>query len=240
VSGETAGFLAGGEFPIPSGQDSSGNITLQLKSFGVSLNFTPTVLSEDHISLQMLTEVSEKSAENSVTLASITVPGLSVRRAETTVQMSSGGTIMIAGLIKSTDTHNLTGFPGVKDLPILGELFKSKSFTRDESELVILVTPYLVQPFADPKAIEVSDDASVPYVAPSGAGAPLKHSAYVPAVPVSPVSATRLSPAPLPRATASSMERPLSQSFVANLKKVYGGKAPQDMPGGPSFGYIVD
>ena len=153
ISGETAGFLAGGEFPVPTGTTDSGNtVTLQFKQFGVSLNFTPTVLTENNISLHLSTEVSTLSQEQGVTLVGVQVPGLSVRRAETTVEMASGGSIMIAGLIQSGTADNLNGLPGISDIPILGELFKSKSFQRDESELLIMVTPYLVKPFAAPAA----------------------------------------------------------------------------------------
>ena len=156
ISGETAGFLAGGEFPVPTGRDNDGNITLEFKQFGVALNFTPTVLSKDRISLNLSTEVSDRSEDDGVTLVNTQIPGLSVRKAETTVELGSGGTIMLAGLIKSDTLHTLTGFPGVQDIPILGNLFKSKSFARDESELIILVTPYLVEPYAKREAVRTS------------------------------------------------------------------------------------
>jgi pilus assembly protein CpaC len=158
ISGETAGFLAGGEFPVPTGRDQDGNITLEFKQFGVSLNFSPTVLSNDRISLQLSTEVSAKSDADSVTLINTVIPGLTVRRAQTTIQMGSGGTLMIAGLIKSDTLDSLNGLPGAKDLPIIGELFKSKSFQRNESELVIMVTPYIVEPFAQPNAQRVASE----------------------------------------------------------------------------------
>ncbi len=156
ISGESAGFLAGGEFPIPASRDAQGNVTLEFRQFGVSLSFIPTVLGEENISLQLTSEVSERSDADGVTLQGTLIPGLSVRRAQTTVQMASGGTIMIAGLLRSTSTEGLNGLPGFKDLPILGELFKSKSFRRGESELVFLVTPYLVEPFADQQAERVT------------------------------------------------------------------------------------
>lgn len=157
ISGETAGFLAGGEFPVPSGTDDEGNITIEFKQFGVSLNFTPTVLSKDNISLHLATEVSSLSQDDGVTFVGVDIPGLSVRRAETTVEMASGGTIMIAGLIQSDTVNSLNGLPGLIDVPILGDLFKSKSFRRDESELIVLVTPYLVKPFAQQNAQVVTD-----------------------------------------------------------------------------------
>jgi len=153
ISGETAGFLAGGEFPIPVARDTQGNITLEFKQFGVSLNFTPTVMSKERIALHLSTEVSEKDSNNGVTLVDTQIDGLRVRRAETTVEMASGNTIMIAGLIKSDSINSLSGFPGLQDIPVLGELFKSKSFQRNESELLIMVTPYLVKPYAEAEAI---------------------------------------------------------------------------------------
>lgn len=153
ISGETAGFLAGGEFPVPTGTTDNGNtITIEFKQFGVSLNFTPTVLTEDNISLHLATEVSALAEDQGLTLTGVDIPGLTVRRAETTVEMSSGGSIMIAGLIQSGSVDAFNGLPGISQVPILGELFKSKSFQRDESELIIMVTPYLVKPFAAPRA----------------------------------------------------------------------------------------
>ncbi|MDD9900364.1 MAG: pilus assembly protein N-terminal domain-containing protein [Alphaproteobacteria bacterium] len=162
ISGETAGFLAGGEFPVPTGRDQNGNITLEFRQFGVALNFTPTVMASDRISLQLSTEVSARSDDDGVIIVNTRVPGLTVRRADTTVQMGSGGTLMIAGLIKSDDVHALNGFPGLQDVPVLGELFKSRSFARNESELIILVTPYLVEPYAQKNAevVETSSRAA--------------------------------------------------------------------------------
>ncbi len=163
ISGETAGFLAGGEFPVPTGRDNQGNVTIEFKQFGVSLNFIPTVLSSDRISLQLTSEVSEKSDQDSVTLVNTIIPGLTVRRAQTTVQMGSGGTLMIAGLLKSRTVDAVNGFPGLKSLPIIGELFKSKSFQRGESELVFVVTPYIVEPYAQAQADRVAADPSGPH-----------------------------------------------------------------------------
>lgn len=160
ISGETAGFLAGGEYPVPAGRDSQGNVSIEFKQFGVSLNFSPTVMASNRISLQLSTEVSEKSNADSVTLQNTIIPGLTVRRAQTTVQIGSGGTLMIAGLLKSNTVDSMNGFPGLKDMPIIGELFKSKSFQRGESELVILVTPYIVQPYAMANATRVSEPPS--------------------------------------------------------------------------------
>ncbi len=149
ISGEQAGFLVGGEIPIPAGRDQFGNLIIEYKKFGVSLNFKPVVLSEDRISMQLTTEVSAPTTTNSVTLSSIEVPSLSVRRAETTVELNSGGSLMIAGLLRSETVASMNDIPGIKKTPILGDLLKSQSFNRDETELLVMVTPYLVKPFAD-------------------------------------------------------------------------------------------
>ncbi len=151
ISGESASFLAGGEFPIPVGSDEDG-ITIEYKPFGVALAFTPIVLSSGRISLRIKTEVSETTTDGAFSIASsssastVSIPGLSVRRAETTVELPSGGTLAIAGLIKDETRQSLDGVAGVKDLPILGALFRSQEFQNAETELVVLITPYLVSP----------------------------------------------------------------------------------------------
>lgn len=144
VSGESAKFLAGGEFPIPAGIDRQGNIKIEFKPFGVGLGFTPVVLSDGRINLRLSTEVSQISNETSVTLQNLIVPGLSVRRAETSVELPSGGSLVIAGLLQSDIQKSIDGIPGLKDVPILGSLFRSSDFQNNETELVIVVTPYLV------------------------------------------------------------------------------------------------
>ena len=149
ISGQNARFLAGGEFPIPTAIDDNGNVTYEYKPFGVSLAFKPTVMSKDRINLQISTEVSDVSDDFSFQVPGITVPGFDVRRAETNVEMASGGTLMMAGLIESKSLNRLNRLPGIKDIPILGALSNSESFARNESELVILITAYLVKPFAD-------------------------------------------------------------------------------------------
>lgn len=146
VSGEQASFLAGGEFPIPVAQDSDGTLTVEFRQFGVSLAFTPTVLSEDRISLRLGTEVSSLSTEGQITLNNLVIPALAVRRADTTVEMASGGSLMIAGLLQSDVINNASGLPGAKDMPVIGNLFKSKSFRANESELLIIVTAVMVRP----------------------------------------------------------------------------------------------
>ena len=163
ISGEQAGFLAGGEFPIPVGRDRDGNITIEFKEFGVALNFLPLVLSGDRVSLQLDTEVSSLDFGQGLTLANVTVPGLDVRRASTTVELPSGGSMMIAGLLRSETSKGLSGLPGIKDTPVLGDLVSSRSFQRQETEMVVMVTPYLVKPFANkPQVEEVKVDRSSP------------------------------------------------------------------------------
>ncbi len=157
VSGQQAGFLAGGEFPVPTGRDQFGNITIEFREFGVSLNFKPVVLSDKRISLQMNTEVSSLDSSNAVVLADLVVPGLDIRRAQTTIEIPSGGSLMIAGLLQSDAAKGLSGLPGIKDTPVLGKLVSSDSFRRNETELVVIVTGYLVGAYADKeKAITVS------------------------------------------------------------------------------------
>jgi pilus assembly protein CpaC len=159
VSGESAKFLAGGEFPVPVGQDDEG-ITIEFKEFGVGLGFTPVVLDKGRISLKVSTEVSEVTTDNSfivpgstfadpdtgqlTTVGSLTIPGLSVRRANTTVELASGGSLVMAGMLQEDMRATVEGVPGLKDTPLLGQLFRSRDFQNNETELVIIVTPYLV------------------------------------------------------------------------------------------------
>jgi pilus assembly protein CpaC len=145
LSGETADFLAGGEFPIPLSQG-LGATSVEYKRYGVSLSYTPTVLANGRISLRVRPEVSEISAKNAVVLARTSVPALTVRRAETTVELGSGQSFMIAGLLSNNAQNALKRTPGAADIPILGNLFKSTNFRKGETELVIIVTPYLVNP----------------------------------------------------------------------------------------------
>ncbi|MEX2648227.1 MAG: type II and III secretion system protein family protein [Alphaproteobacteria bacterium] len=148
VSGEAARILVGGEFPVPVAQTTD-TITIEFKEFGIGLNFTPVVLDETQISLQVQTEVSQLSDQGAITLDNITVPALSVRRASTTVNLPSGGSLVIAGLLQNDIRNTINGFPGLKDVPVLGALFRSVDFQRDETELVVTVTPYLVKPIAE-------------------------------------------------------------------------------------------
>ncbi|WP_293212904.1 type II and III secretion system protein family protein [Parvibaculum sp.] len=151
ISGESAKFLAGGEFPVPTSRDRDGNVQLEFKPFGVGLNFTPVVLSEGRISLKISTEVSELSSDGAFVLqgsssTGVTVPGLKVRRAETTLELPSGGSLVMAGLLSDTTRQNIDGVPGAKDMPVLGQLFRSRDYQKNETELVVIVTPYLVDP----------------------------------------------------------------------------------------------
>ena len=145
LSGETATFLAGGEFPIPI-SEGLGTVSIEYRDFGVSLSYTPTVLANGRISLRVRPEVSELSTQGSVTLNGFQVPALTIRRTETTVELGSGQSFMIAGLLSNNAQNALDKAPGLGDVPILGNLFRSRSFRRGETELVIVVTPYLVQP----------------------------------------------------------------------------------------------
>jgi pilus assembly protein CpaC len=146
ISGETADFLAGGEYPIPVPDPLTGSITIQYRRFGVSLAYTPTVLSNGRISMRVRPEVSELSSEGAIRLQGIDIPALSVRRAETTVELGSGESFMIAGLMSNRTVGAIDRTPGLGDVPVLGSLFKSDSFRRGDTELVIVITPYLVRP----------------------------------------------------------------------------------------------
>lgn len=145
ISGETASFLAGGEFPIPIDRDDD-SISIEFKQFGVSLAFTPTVLSANRISMRVRPEVSDLSERGAIKLRDLEIPALATRRAETTVELGSGQSFAIGGLISNTTRNNLDKVPALGDLPVLGTLFRSTRFRRSESELVIIVTPYLVAP----------------------------------------------------------------------------------------------
>ena len=152
LSGETASFLAGGEFPIPVSQE-QGSVTIEYKQYGVGLAFTPIVLADGRISMRVRPEVSELSNEGSLRLNGFNVPALTTRRAETTVELGSGQSFMIAGLLRNANTNNVDKAPFLGDLPIIGALFRSSSYRRSETELVIIVTPYLVRPVSSQLAL---------------------------------------------------------------------------------------
>ncbi len=160
ISGETANFLAGGEFPVPVRTDGT-NVIVEYKTFGVSLSFTPVVLSEGRISLRVSTEVSELTGQGALTVGGVTLPGINVRRADTTLEMPSGGALVMSGLLQDNVNQAVSGIPGVRQLPILGALFGSRDFQRNETELVIIVTPYLVTPTA-PAALGRPDAGFAP------------------------------------------------------------------------------
>jgi len=144
LSGETASFLAGGEFPIPVPDE--GDISLEFKEFGVGLTFTPRVLSDGKINLQVAPEVSQLSNSGAISINGISVPALTTRKASTTVELASGQSFAIAGLLQSNLTQDTRSFPILGDIPILGALFRSDKYQRQETELVIIVTPYIVEP----------------------------------------------------------------------------------------------
>jgi pilus assembly protein CpaC len=145
LSGETASFLAGGEFPVPAAAGLNGT-SIEFKQYGVSLAFSPIVLEGGRISMRVRPEVSELSGEGSIQLNGFRVPSLITRRAETTVELGSGQSFMIAGLLRNSSSNSVERTPGLGRLPVLGALFRSNGFRRNETELVIIVTPYLVRP----------------------------------------------------------------------------------------------
>ena len=162
VSGEAGKFLVGGEFPVPVAQDTTGRISLEFKPYGVGLGYTPVVMSGGRISLKLSTEVSELTSLGAFTLggggnSTLSVPGLTVRRAETTVELPSGGSLMIAGLLQQTSKQNVDSLPGMTNLPILGSLFRSRDYLNGETELVVIITPYIVQP-VNPDALQTPAD----------------------------------------------------------------------------------
>lgn len=161
ISGEGAKFLAGGEFPVPTAKDQDGNITVTYKPFGVGLAFTPVVLSEGRISLKISTEVSELTTQGQVIQNGLTIPALKVRRAETTLELPSGGSLVMAGLLSDSTKQNIDGVPGAKDLPVLGQLFRSRDYQKNETELVVIVTPYIVDP-TNRKNIALPTDGFAP------------------------------------------------------------------------------
>jgi pilus assembly protein CpaC len=151
VNGESASFLAGGEFPVPVGRDRDGNITIEYKPYGVSLSFRPVVLSEGRISLQISAEVSELTQTGGITLGAgtdtaLNIAGLNVRRVQNTVEMPSGGSMMIAGLLQESTRQAIDSLPGLGGLPVLGQLFRSRDYLSGETELVVIVEPFIVTP----------------------------------------------------------------------------------------------
>jgi len=157
ISGETASFLAGGSFPMPTSIDSNGTVTYAQQPYGVRLNFTPTVMSEGQISLHLATEISKRDDVNKVGI----YPALTMKRTETIVDLPSGGSMMISGLIQNDITNTIDGIPGLKDIPILGALFRSDQFQNEETELVITVTAYLAKPVGHDARLSLPSDGFV-------------------------------------------------------------------------------
>ncbi len=175
ISGETASFVAGGEFPIPNGLSCDTTKSppicqpqVDFKRFGVSLVFTPVVLSEGRISLKVMTEVSDISTDNALTLAvpgstsSLTIPSISTRRAETTVEIPSGGSLALAGMIQEQTKQQINGVPGLMQLPVLGSLFRSRDYINHQTELMVIVTPYVVRAVAQKQLSLPNDGFSDP------------------------------------------------------------------------------
>ncbi len=175
ISGETASFVAGGEFPIPNGLSCDTTKSppvcqaqVDFKKFGVSLVFTPVVLSEGRISLKVMTEVSDLSTDNALTLAvpgsdkTLTIPSISTRRAETTVEIPSGGSLALAGMIQEKTKQQINGVPGLMQLPILGTLFRSRDYINNQTELMVIVTPYVVRAVAQKQLARPDDGFADP------------------------------------------------------------------------------
>ena len=161
TTGQAASFLAGGQYPVPvAGQN--GTVTIQYQSYGVSLNFTPVVMSKDHISLTVAPEVSTLDFSNPIKVSGITYPILNTRKASSVVELGSGDSFMLAGLIESNESTSIDKFPGIGDLPVIGTLFRSTAFQNDQTELVILVTPYVVHPVAAPGKLQTPGDGYKP------------------------------------------------------------------------------
>ena len=204
LSGETASFLAGGEFPVPISQ-ALGSVTIEYKQYGVGLAFTPIVLADGRISMRVRPEVSELSNEGSIKLNGFEVPALTTRRAETTVELGSGQSFMIAGLLRNANTNNVDKAPFLGDLPILGALFRSTKYRRAETELVIVVTPYLVRPVSNQIALPTNG-----YRAPTSGDQFLEGQSYRGVSGSAPVPA---GPAPAITGAASATVAPASPGF---------------------------
>lgn len=257
ISGEQAGFLAGGEIPIATRIDRNGNLIYEFRPFGVSLNFRPTVMSENRISMQMTTEVSNATFDDNLQLQGINVPTFNVRRAETTVELPSGGTLMIAGLLQSDSISALTQIPGVGKVPVVGDLLKSDSFQRNESELVVMITPYLVKPFAQNEAAPVpppvektsaADVNGIPRLSmqdlealPEEEAAPARKMAMAPPTGLSQQPILKDTPLPAKPAEPEREKNALSRVFESNIKRTYGSKKVENvMKDMGSFGYMTE
>ncbi|MGZ2402916.1 type II and III secretion system protein family protein [Rhizobium ruizarguesonis] len=172
MSGESASFLAGGVFPIPVVQN-NGQASVEFRSFGVSLEFVPTVLSNNQINIRVKPEASELSSQGAVQMNGFSVPAISTRRADTVVELASGQSFAIGGLIRRSVNTDISAFPWLGDVPVLGALFRSSSYQKEETELVIIVTPYIVRPGSSPSQMSVPTDRIEP---PLGVGSTPKNS----------------------------------------------------------------
>ncbi|WP_417464465.1 type II and III secretion system protein family protein [Kordiimonas sp.] len=177
LTGQTANFLAGGEFPIPV--PSRDGIGIQYREFGVQLEFTPTVMNTGRISMRVRPEVSDLSSAGAIRVEGISVPSISTRRAETTVELGSGQSFAIAGLLQNNVVEDSDKFPGLGDIPILGALFRSEKFRREETELLIVVTPYIVRPVSDRQLVLPTDK----FIAPTDMDRFLNNRRWVPTEP---------------------------------------------------------
>jgi pilus assembly protein CpaC len=267
ISGEQAGFLAGGEIPIPTQMDRNGNLVYEFRPFGVSLNFRPTVMSQHRISMEMTTEISSVSYDQNLQLQNgLNVPSFNVRRASTTVELPSGGTLMIAGLLKSDAISQLTQIPGVKDVPIVGDLMKSDTFQRNESEVVVIITPYLVTPFAQnntiapvpaephppkaPKPIKTSDKAdfsAIPRLSMADleetetTSTDTKSFAMAPPTGLSQEKMLKDTPLPTRKAEPERNRNALTRVFENNVNRTYNSRKVESvMKDMGSFGYMID
>jgi len=158
MSGETASFLAGGEIPIPVPTGDNGQLGIEYRKFGVSLAFTPTVLDDEIVNLKVAPEVSQLDPSTSVRISEVSVPGMKIRRANTTVELRNGQSFAIAGLLQSDSSNNRSQVPWLGKIPILGTLFSSTRFQKEETELVIIITPHLAQPVSDIKKLSTPLD----------------------------------------------------------------------------------
>jgi pilus assembly protein CpaC len=223
LSGETASFLAGGEFPIPISQ-ALGTVAIEYRQYGVSLAFTPTVLADGRISMRVRPEVSQLSSEGAVTLNGFSVPAFITRRSETTVELGSGQSFMIGGLIQNSNVNSIDKVPGLGDVPVLGAMFRSNGYRRNQTELMIIVTPYLVKPVSANEIKLPTDGLKTPtdlqnflmgqdFSGNTGAKRAAPTLAPPVTVPARPTVGDVTTPAPLQRSTARTSQASATPGF---------------------------
>jgi pilus assembly protein CpaC len=223
LSGETASFLAGGEFPIPVSQ-SLGTVSIEYRQYGVSLAFTPTVLADGRISMRVRPEVSQLSSEGAVTLNGFSVPAFITRRSETTVELGSGQSFMIGGLIQNSNVNSIDKVPGLGDVPVLGAMFRSNGYRRNQTELMIIVTPYLVKPVSASEIKLPTDGFKTPtdlknflmgqdFSGQTGAKRAMPTLAPSVTIPARPTVGDATTPAPLQRSVARKSQSPATPGF---------------------------